>query len=583
MESGEALAQRNNVYEKLRPIFEFIPGNLSPPPAPKHTTAKPKVPKRPAVPKFAGNSEYISAKLRFSADRIEPVPQPARVIEEDYDNISAQLNDDESVADDTTVASASFMAEDDRYDMSQQNTGHRKRKREEEAEAIQAQQHVLYSDSLLDYFMLSHEHGAPIKPEPPINFQPDWLIDSDGHTAMHWAAAMGDIEVMRELKKFGANLAAANIRGETPLMRSVLFTNCQDKQTMPAVVKELISTIECVDFCRSTALHHAAAVTSSKTKLHCARYYIDIILNKLQEVSPPEKIQQILDAQDIDGNTAIHIAAKNNARKCVRALMGRGANTNIPNAEKVTADELIQELNENRKADRHPQGSSSPYGPDSRSVYEMPLEPRSASLHHVSEAAMSIQSKITPLMVEKLSDLANSFDEELVEKERSEEEAKRILDNVREELASVKAKIRESTFQKESSEDAIHGKQQLAQMEKMVVSLIEQQQKLQIWSKVQREENKTNGHTASNDDDIAERVMLAQMIAEQQKIRQQNVKKYTEGQSMAGGGEKEDLYRRLIVETLGAEADTMDQNLDVLIEQLKEEDPRRQREAFAEG
>jgi HEAT repeat protein len=27
----------------------------------------------------------------------------------------------------------------------------------------------------------------------------------------------------------------------------------------------------------------------------------------------------------------------------------------------------------------------------------------------------------------------------------------------------------------------------------------------------------------------------------------------------------------------------MDQNLDVLIEQLKEEDPRRQREAFAEG
>jgi hypothetical protein len=53
LEQGEALAQRNNVYEKLRTIFEFQPGNISPPPAPKHTTAKPKVPKKPAVPKFA--------------------------------------------------------------------------------------------------------------------------------------------------------------------------------------------------------------------------------------------------------------------------------------------------------------------------------------------------------------------------------------------------------------------------------------------------------------------------------------------------------------------------------------------------
>ena len=511
------------------------------------------------------------------------MPAPVRVIqEEEYDNISSQLNDDESIADDVTVASNSFMAEDDRYDMSQPNTGHRKRKREQEQEDRLSQEHMLYSDSLLDYFMLSHGDNPPPKPEPPVNFNPDWLIDSDGHTAMHWAAAMGDIEVLRELKKHGANLSFANIRGETPLMRAMLFTNCQDKQTMPAVVKELIQTIEIVDFCRSSALHHAAAVTSSKVKLHCARYYIDIILNKLQEICPPEQLQTILDKQDIDGNTALHIAAKNGARKCVRALVGRGASTNIPNAEKVTADELIQELNENRKSDRYRQGSSSPYAPP-ESRYDMPLEPRSATLHHISEAAMSIQSKVTPMMIEKFHDLANSFDEELVEKERSEEEAKRILDTVRGELADVKEKIRNAACQQESPEDVAQGKQQLAQMETMFMSLVEQQQKMQLWSRLKHEESKTNGHKASVDDDIAERVMLTQLIKEQQTIRQQNVKKYTAGQSMAGGGEKEDLYRRLLVETLGTEADTMDQNLDILIEQLKEEDPRRQREVYNEA
>src|SRR3954453_10487673 len=59
LEQGQALAQRNGIYEKLRTIFEFIPGNLSPPPAPKHTTNKPKVPKKPAVPKW-GNSEWAT-------------------------------------------------------------------------------------------------------------------------------------------------------------------------------------------------------------------------------------------------------------------------------------------------------------------------------------------------------------------------------------------------------------------------------------------------------------------------------------------------------------------------------------------
>ena len=52
LEAGEALAHRNGVYEKLSTIFTFVPGNDSPPPAPKHTTNKPKVPKKPAVPKF---------------------------------------------------------------------------------------------------------------------------------------------------------------------------------------------------------------------------------------------------------------------------------------------------------------------------------------------------------------------------------------------------------------------------------------------------------------------------------------------------------------------------------------------------
>jgi hypothetical protein len=512
-----------------------------------------------------------------SAYRIEPVPAPRA--HDDYDNISAQLNDDESIADDTTVASASFMLEDDRYDMSQQSTSHRKRKREEAAVSEHERLHRWYADELLDYFMVSQrEQNPPKRPDPPLNFDPDWLIDNEGHTAMHWAAAMGDVDVMKELNKFGCSLVIQNTRGETPLMRSVLFTNCMDKQTMPFVVKELIGTIDCVDFCRSTVLHHAAAVTTSRGKHHFGRYYLDVLLNKMLESLEPELIPRILDAQDIEGNTAIHIAAKNKARKCVRALMGRGARTDIPNQDGITAEEMIQELNESRRMDRHPQASSSPYGPDRQSVYEMPEEPR-RNTTHISEASMSIESTIKPLMLEKFQDLARSFDEELIEKETSEKEARRILSSTNQELAAIKEQILEVSCHQESPEKTAQGKQQLEQIQLMVTSLIEQQQKLSLWGNIQREEAKMNGHMI-NSDDVAERVMLAQRLMAEQNKRQKFVIQYRDALSDAGAGERGELYRRLIRKALGTEIEMMDENMDTLIEQLKEDQRSREGETI---
>jgi transcription factor MBP1 len=39
LEEGRQLAERNGVLHKMRPIFDYVPGDRSPPPAPKHATA----------------------------------------------------------------------------------------------------------------------------------------------------------------------------------------------------------------------------------------------------------------------------------------------------------------------------------------------------------------------------------------------------------------------------------------------------------------------------------------------------------------------------------------------------------------
>ena len=62
LEKGITVARKYNVYDVLKPIFEFVPGDKSPPPAPKHTTAaagKPKVPKSAVPRKVASEFSHL--------------------------------------------------------------------------------------------------------------------------------------------------------------------------------------------------------------------------------------------------------------------------------------------------------------------------------------------------------------------------------------------------------------------------------------------------------------------------------------------------------------------------------------------
>ncbi|RAL61040.1 hypothetical protein DID88_010136 [Monilinia fructigena] len=510
--------KRNNIYEKLRAIFEYTPGELSPPPAPKHATNKPKV-KKPAVPKWGAM----------------PIQQAAiaRQVEENYDNINPQLNDNESVADDVTVASASYMAEDDRFDLSQPPTGHRKRKRDREREDVQddpvdirAQAHLMWADELLDYFMAPPTDANSIdrRPEPPINFEPDFIIDTDGHTGLHWAASIGDLDILKQLKRFGANL------------------------------------------------------------FRCAQYYLDVLLEKLIEIFHPDEVQRMLDARDINGNTAIHIAAKNKARKCVRALMGRGAATDIPNDMGETAEEIIQDLNASRRSERHHQAaSSSPFAPDSTrhvSHYDALEQENSRVVAHISEAAMSLKNNAEPILLERLHALACSFDEELAEKENAEADSKRILEGVRLELAGVREQTKLLVEEDEGEENVIAAKAHLVGLQERVQSLVERQQQLLLLSRLQHEGSKINGHgggqvngnTDGNEED--ERIQLAQQLHEEIARRKGLVGEYIGALGVAGGGDEGELYKKVIVRDLGmdeGEGGLSDEGLDALIANLEEE------------
>ncbi|KAF3057977.1 Cell division cycle-related protein res2/pct1 [Daldinia childiae] len=526
LEAGEQLAQRNNIFERLRPIFEFVPGNQSPPPAPRHAS-KPKAPRKPAVPKWGA-----------------PPPQ-------ELETASQQLNEDDT-PDNVT------------------------RKREDNIQDLTEQQHSVYGDELLDYFLLSRNEAPNFRPEPPPNFQPDWPIDTEKHTALHWASAMGDVDVIKQLKRFGATLGVQNCKGETPFMRSVNFTNCYEKQTFPQVMKELWDTVDARDDSGCTVIHHAAIMKSGRiTSTSCCRYYLDNILNKLQETHDPNFVQHIIDTQDHGGNTALHLAAKTNARKCIRALLGRGASTDIPNAEGIRAEDLIKELNATKNPkERVPQRSSSPFAPDSQrhvSLRDAITESVSKlAVTYNSEAANTVQNKITPLVLEKFQDLAHSYDEEWKEKNEAEMEARRILANTQNELAVVRAQIAELDSQLESPEAASKVVGEATILQQQVTSLLASQSRYYVHSSVEQAVSMMNGDTGDNS--YEERVQLAQELRELVVEQRRAEKEYVDALGVSGTGEKIDKYRRLLKECLDQEAaENLDSNLDDLIDMMEEE------------
>lgn len=483
---------------------------------------------------------------------------------------------EDDTPDNLTVASASYIGDDDRFDLSHMSTGHRKRKREEAIQDMTQQQHSVYGDELLDYFLLSRNEKPAHRPEPPPNFQPDWIIDSEDHTALHWASAMGDIEVIKQLKRFGANMQVRNVRGETPLMRAVHFTNCYEKETFPMVVRELFDTINMRDQTGATVIHHAAIMKNGRVTSHsCARYYLEIVLTKLQDTADAPFIQALLDAQDNDGNTALHLAAERNARKCIRALLGRNASTNIPNQDGVHAEDLIRELNASKKEHRGPHRSSSPFAPDSQRHVSFrdalsDRTPKKPTLSFDSEAANSLQARIAPLVLEKFNDLSASYDEEMREKREAEKDAKRILSHTQTDLNMANQQIADIEGQLEPDDVAGRVMNEANLAKHQVMSLITNQNRLHVQQKVDSELSLLNGDV--EEASYEERLALARQLQGMVNELRQAETEYVDALSMVGTGENIDKYRRLLKKCLEPkDADTLDANLDSLIDMMEED------------
>ena len=511
---------------------------------------------------------------------------------DDFDNISAHLHDEDSQDNNSTIDTASFMDGDDGYGHNFA-PGSRKRKRPNHQELLD-QQHTMYADALLDYFILSSSEIPTLQtnqaPYPPDNFQVDRPIDDQGHTALHWGAAMGDIEVARHFLDRRANPGARNNRGETPLIRAVLFTNNYEKESMPRLVNLLLNTIRDSDDHGANVLHHIVMTTNSHAKRKCARYYLDVVLNKLAEYCSPSDFNRVLNHQDGQGDTALHIAARHNAKKCVRALQGRGVRGDILNSRGETADHILQSL----RSVHQDFVSSSPVLAQNDLPHGQELVKMTNSGpigHYHTQPARSFSQSFESMAQEKSLQLSLALDSELRDKEEDLADSQRMLEKLENERHSVRQAMFLNFAQSgaENDDEVRALEEEEAELKAEGLALSEQIQhkelhplvraeEKRVASEAQRQQTKPGGGggggggssgTLSNAD-IEEQIRASLDLAAEQSKRRKLTNMVVEAQSSAGMSQTGEALKRLVSSTTAVPPDQVVELVPELLEELEQ-------------
>lgn len=487
----------------------------------------------------------------------------------------------------------SFLNDDGYLPMSQASNASRKRKRDLEPEPDTDLAHTLYGDELLDYFVAAGDdsHSNLLAPKPPDNFDVDRPIDTQGNNALHWACAMGDVSVTRDLLSRGANPAAQNHgSAETPLIRAVLFTNNYDKKTFPRVVDLLAQTIVERDAYGATVFHHIAETGRSRGKWSCARYYSEVLINKMQDMGS-SYVHALLTSVDANHDTAALCAIRNGCVKVATFLLNHCPEAgDIHNLKGETANEHLRALREKRESleqpPSSPPGGHSSFGRKSRRKSGAPVR------NPVSRAASSMYESTNNLFESQRDRLADMFDTEAKEKDATISDAKATLAD----FEAQRSKVRQETFSlltnpvATEQEDAprviaLRTEEHAARLE--TESLLERREHTRLQTQVRSADDQTpaslfrsndhNGGQSGNVNPAADLTIeelqalapWAMELARQQARRRQLVHEVAALMGDANTGEKIGKHRKLVAIATGLKEDELDGMAGELLESLQ--------------
>ncbi|KAK0231214.1 transcription factor [Armillaria fumosa] len=452
LERGLALAKQYNCDGLLKPIIEFQPAAKSPPLAPKHliTNSSARPSRRGGAPD--SNAASLSVSTRSSRRQVVDVPE-----ESEHETLSVRGSEDGSMTPSPSEASSSSHTPSPIRSPKAYHNGvvgsrsSTRRSRYDNEYASMADPEAArlngktdaraYGDQILEYFISDTNQVPQVLISPPPDFDPNMAIDDDGHTALHWACAMGRIRIVKLLLTAGADIFKVNKSGQTALMRSVMFANNYDVRKFPELYELLHRSTLNIDNYNRTVFHHVVDVAMAKGKTHAARYYMEIILTRLADY--PKELADVINFQDEDGETALTMAARCRSKRLVKILIDHGADPKIVNHDGKSTEDYILEDERFRSSPAPPSRVMPMSFRNIQAAFPPPHAPPDYSfapangdrppLHH-SVAAQRASTRCVNDITSMMDSLAASFDQELRDKERDTVQAHALLGNIQAEI-----------------------------------------------------------------------------------------------------------------------------------------------------
>ncbi|EFQ33774.1 uncharacterized protein GLRG_08918 [Colletotrichum graminicola M1.001] len=351
----------------------------------------------------------------------------------------------------------------------------------------------------------------------------DMPIDQQSHTALHWAATLSRMPLLRALIAAGASPFRVNASGETALVRACVVTNSMDQGLFPELLDVLGGTIEIRDSKGRTVLHHIAMTSAVKGRNAASRYYLESLLEwvvrqgsnpsgqsaianaaaaaaaaatgkgdngkgdntpvssqaaQAQSQQPRMGIArfmtEIVNAQDHAGDTALNIAARIGNRSIISQLLEVGADPNIANRAG------LRPVDFGIGGDASEEGSKAPNGASPAEVNGDVEKNGVVSSERAKESSQDIISSITHL----LNEARSTFQGEIKTKQA-------VIESLHSTLRITSAQLSEARRNLEAMQATLR-KQQLARQKVSNLSHAREEEQVRL-----TQEQKRAGRTDS--------------------------------------------------------------------------------------
>lgn len=182
----------------------------------------------------------------------------------------------------------------------------------------------------------------------------EYPIDGSCNTALHWAATLARIPLVKKLLEKGFNMQRTNSGGETALIAACQARNNLDQGSFPELLELLGPSIDIRDGRGRTLLHHIAVSSAMKGRAAVGRYYLESLLEfvvrqgsatnsqeagmsfgldgaKALPMTLARFMTEVVNAQDKSGDTALNLAARTSTTSIIDQLIEVGADPHIVN------------------------------------------------------------------------------------------------------------------------------------------------------------------------------------------------------------------------------------------------------------